>query len=143
MIDVLRRQRGEVVLGQRSSSSSWRASPALPSPYRSSRTPRNSERPRHRARALTAREQIGAPAQLRQKLESACRSCPSTSYITAGRRVSGRASTARRARGGRWRSAGSGRDLAAIRAWAKENGHRVSDRDRVPDAVLEAYDAVH
>ncbi|KIC59975.1 histone-like nucleoid-structuring protein Lsr2 [Microbacterium hominis] len=37
----------------------------------------------------------------------------------------------------------SGRDLAAVRAWAAQNGHKVSDRGRVPASVLEAYDAAH
>jgi hypothetical protein len=30
-------------------------------------------------------------------------------------------------------------DLAAVRAWAREHGHQVSDRGRVPNAVLNAY----
>lgn len=34
-------------------------------------------------------------------------------------------------------------DLAAVRAWAAENGHEVSSRGRVPATVLEAYDAAH
>ena len=34
-------------------------------------------------------------------------------------------------------------DLDAVRAWARENGHEVSDRGRVPGAVLAAYDAAH
>jgi hypothetical protein len=29
---------------------------------------------------------------------------------------------------------------AAIRDWARENGHKVSDRGRIPTAVIEAYD---
>lgn len=33
------------------------------------------------------------------------------------------------------------RDLAAVRAWARDNGYEVSDRGRVPTSVLEAYDA--
>lgn len=64
-------------------------------------------------------------------------------YISAGRRVSTGAPAGRRARGSRRRATAGGRDLAAIRTWAKENGHRVSDRGRVPDAVLQAYDAAH
>lgn len=73
--------------------------------------------------------------EFRQKLEP---------YVSAGRRVStAGATTGRRARGGRRRSNADGRDLAAIRAWAKSNGHRVSDRGRVPDSVLQAYDAAH
>ena len=30
-------------------------------------------------------------------------------------------------------------DAAAIRAWARENGHEVSDRGRIPKTVVEAY----
>lgn len=62
-------------------------------------------------------------------------------YIEAGRTIAGnpaRATT--RPRSG----AKSGRaDLAAVRAWAKENGHNVSERGRIPAGVLEAYDAAH
>lgn len=58
-------------------------------------------------------------------------------YVSAARAVSGSR--------GRRRSSGASRagrrDLAAVRAWAKENGHKVSDRGRVPAAILEAYDA--
>lgn len=35
------------------------------------------------------------------------------------------------------------RDLAAIRGWAKDNGHKVSDRGRISQAVLDAYDAAN
>ncbi|MFJ3861794.1 histone-like nucleoid-structuring protein Lsr2 [Streptomyces sp. NPDC090085] len=41
---------------------------------------------------------------------------------------------------------GSGRtreELAAVRAWARENGHQVADAGIVPKRVLEAYDAAH
>lgn len=41
---------------------------------------------------------------------------------------------------------GSGRtreELAAIRTWARANGHQVADADMVRKAVLEAYDAAH
>ncbi|HEX7662143.1 MAG TPA: Lsr2 family protein [Pseudonocardiaceae bacterium] len=31
----------------------------------------------------------------------------------------------------------------AIRAWAKKNGHDVSDRGRIPSAVVEAFEAAH
>ncbi|GGU98579.1 Lsr2 family protein [Streptomyces albospinus] len=34
-------------------------------------------------------------------------------------------------------------DSAAIRAWAKEAGHEVSDRGRVPAEVREAYAKAH
>jgi hypothetical protein len=32
---------------------------------------------------------------------------------------------------------------AAIRTWARENGHDVSERGRIPKAVVEAYQAAH
>jgi hypothetical protein len=59
-------------------------------------------------------------------------------YIDAGRRVR---KTARRGAGG----PGAGRDgrrddLAQVRSWARSNGYDISDRGRVPAAVLEAYD---
>ncbi|MEU3434236.1 histone-like nucleoid-structuring protein Lsr2 [Streptomyces sp. NPDC006863] len=41
---------------------------------------------------------------------------------------------------------GSGRtreELAAVRAWARANGHQVADAGMVPKRVLEAYDAAH
>lgn len=34
-------------------------------------------------------------------------------------------------------------DLGAVRTWARENGHEVSDRGRVPAAVLDAYRSAH
>ncbi|MFC9231375.1 Lsr2 family protein [Streptomyces decoyicus] len=43
---------------------------------------------------------------------------------------------------GKRRSVGtaSNSDTAQIRAWAKENGHEVNDRGRVPAPVREAYE---
>ncbi|EGJ72758.1 hypothetical protein STTU_p0145 (plasmid) [Streptomyces sp. Tu6071] len=41
---------------------------------------------------------------------------------------------------------GSGRtreELAAVRAWARENGHQVADTGIVPKRVLQAYDTAH
>jgi hypothetical protein len=32
-------------------------------------------------------------------------------------------------------------DLAAIRAWARRNGHEISQRGRIPAAVRDAFDA--
>jgi len=57
-------------------------------------------------------------------------------YIAAGRKTGGRTSS--RGRGAAATS--SGTDTAAIRAWAKENGHDVNDRGRVPANVREAYE---
>ncbi|MEG3614572.1 Lsr2 family protein [Isoptericola haloaureus] len=33
--------------------------------------------------------------------------------------------------------------LQKIREWARENGHEVNDRGRIPARVLEAYEAAH
>ena len=54
-------------------------------------------------------------------------------------------SAARKVRTTRARAASAARsvrrnDLADVRAWAKAHGHEVSDRGRVPAAVLDAYD---
>jgi hypothetical protein len=34
-------------------------------------------------------------------------------------------------------------NLAAVRSWAKSNGHQVSDRGRISAAVQHAYEAAH
>ncbi len=34
-------------------------------------------------------------------------------------------------------------DMAAVRNWAKSNGHPVSDRGRISATVQQAYDAAH
>jgi hypothetical protein len=57
-------------------------------------------------------------------------------------RSSGRGRTSGAAGSGRSSSAG-GRDLAAVRAWANEQGMAVSERGRLSKNVLEAYDAAH
>ncbi|MYR14814.1 hypothetical protein GTY62_30280 [Streptomyces sp. SID724] len=44
------------------------------------------------------------------------------------------------------RTGGSGRsreELAAIRSWAKANGHQVADQGMVPKRIQEAYDTAH
>jgi hypothetical protein len=33
--------------------------------------------------------------------------------------------------------------LSAVRAWARQNGHQVSDRGRIPASVQAAYDKAH
>ncbi len=59
-------------------------------------------------------------------------------YISAGRVVA--AASASKARPA---APAAVRDLVAVRAWARENGHTVSDRGRVPATILQAYDAAH
>lgn len=62
-------------------------------------------------------------------------------YIGAARSVSTRSSAGNG--GGRPRRRTGQQDYTAIRAWAKENGHSVSERGRIPASVLEAYEAAH
>lgn len=62
-------------------------------------------------------------------------------FISAGRAVGSAGAGARRPV--RARGAGSTRDLAAVRAWAEQNGHQVNSRGRIPANVLEAYDAAN
>jgi hypothetical protein len=52
----------------------------------------------------------------------------------------------RRVTGGRRRRTRSGRSRernSDIREWARGRGHHVSDRGRIPDSVIAAYDAAH
>src|SRR3954447_25062185 len=64
-------------------------------------------------------------------------------FVDAARRVGGGPSrSAARASG----SPAARRDpdrTRAIRVWAAENGHRVSERGPIPDTVITAYEASH
>lgn len=55
-------------------------------------------------------------------------------FIAAGRKSQGS-----QAPSGRSRS--SKRDVDAIRVWARENGHEISDRGRIPLEIERAYNA--
>jgi hypothetical protein len=68
-------------------------------------------------------------------------------FIEHGRKAGGRS-------GGRGRTRGqapmteaparsSREETHAIREWARQNGHQLSDRGRIPKSVLEAYRAAH
>ncbi|MFC8230468.1 Lsr2 family protein [Streptomyces sp. NPDC057287] len=59
-------------------------------------------------------------------------------YAKSGRRTGGRAATGRGK--GRAAVAGGNKDTAEIRRWARENGHNVNDRGRVPAEIREAYE---
>jgi len=61
-------------------------------------------------------------------------------YVGAARRVGPRSGGRRR---GRSRSSGDNGTAREVREWARENGHQVSDRGRVPGEVMEAYRAAH
>jgi Lsr2 len=68
-------------------------------------------------------------------------------FIEASRKPGGRGGASDRAqrRSGQQtekKSARSNREeTAAIRQWAREHGHQVSDRGRIPTSVLEAYES--
>ena len=69
-------------------------------------------------------------------------------YVAAARKTSARRSGARgadRAAGnaGVPRSGYNRDTLRSIREWAKQNGHNVSDRGRLPLTVLHAWEADH
>jgi hypothetical protein len=57
-------------------------------------------------------------------------------YVDAGRKLGRAKPTGRRASRGR-------QDTAAIRAWAREHGHALSERGRIPATVLQAYEAAN
>jgi hypothetical protein len=59
-------------------------------------------------------------------------------FIDSGRRVSSRQSTVRAPR-----NRTSRKDSSAIRAWASEQGLAVSERGRIPAAVVAQYEAAH
>ncbi|MEV4775515.1 Lsr2 family protein [Microbacterium sp. LTA6] len=61
-------------------------------------------------------------------------------YISAGRRAGG--SSSARSSSPRKR-AGRNPEVSAIRAWAKANGHTLSERGRIPAPIVEAYNAAH
>lgn len=61
-------------------------------------------------------------------------------YISAGRRA-GSAGTSRTS-APRKRPARNP-EVAAIRAWANENGHTLSERGRIPAPIVDAYHAAH
>jgi hypothetical protein len=57
-------------------------------------------------------------------------------YVGPARRTGGR-STSGRARG---RGRGRHNRTAEIRAWARDNGHKVNERGRVPGDIVAAYE---
>lgn len=62
-------------------------------------------------------------------------------YLEAGRRVPG---NGRKASGATTATSQQDRDRTkAIRQWAKEHGHNVSIRGRLPAGIIQAYDDAH
>ncbi|OAN38870.1 histone-like nucleoid-structuring protein Lsr2 [Microbacterium sp. H83] len=62
-------------------------------------------------------------------------------YISAGRRA-GSSGGAARSAASRKRPARNP-EVAAIRAWANDNGYTLSERGRIPAPVVDAYNAAH
>jgi hypothetical protein len=60
-------------------------------------------------------------------------------YIEAGRKHRADAGSARPRRGAAVRGPASGVDTAAVREWARDNGHEVSERGRVSKKIIDAY----
>ena len=60
-------------------------------------------------------------------------------YVDAGRKVRGVPARRRSVPTAK----AAPRDLAAVRAWAAQNGFAVSERGRIAAAVIEAYDAAN
>ncbi|MFE5309834.1 Lsr2 family protein [Isoptericola sp. NPDC056605] len=54
-----------------------------------------------------------------------------------------RKTTSRPVRGGTRGARTDREQLAKIRAWARANGHDVSDRGRIAASIMEAYEAAH
>ena len=62
-------------------------------------------------------------------------------YVASARRA-GRVRAAG-GRSGRATARADREQIQAVREWARRNGHKVSDRGRVPASVLDAYNAAH
>jgi len=60
-------------------------------------------------------------------------------YVGAARRGSGRSTSGR----GRGRGRARNNRTAEIRAWARDNGHKVNERGRIPGDIVAAYEKSH
>lgn len=66
-------------------------------------------------------------------------------WVGSARRAGGNRSSGRGSGTSRPRAAGSAdrERVQAIREWARNNGHTVSERGRLSSAVVDAYEAAH
>jgi hypothetical protein len=64
-----------------------------------------------------------------------------TPFIDAARKAGGRGRSQRQTPSTEKPARSSREETQAIREWARQNGHQVSDRGRIPKSVLEAYQA--
>ena len=78
--------------------------------------------------------EIDLTADNAKKLRSDLSSWVGHARRSGGRKNARRATTAGGARRG---------DLGAVREWARNNGHKVSDRGRISADILAAYDKAH
>jgi hypothetical protein len=62
-------------------------------------------------------------------------------YVGAARKTGGRGRAPRQTVIAQKSTRSSREETTAIREWARENGHAVSDRGRIPKSVIEAYAA--
>ena len=62
-------------------------------------------------------------------------------YVASARSISSARSGG--SSGSRPRRRAGQQDYSAIRAWAKDNDFKVSERGRIPASVVEAYEAAH
>ena len=87
---------------------------------------------------------IGALYDVKLTVDSATEAAAASPAATGGRRRGTRSVSSKpaRARGnGRTRARARGATVsnAELRSWARENGHAVSDRGRIPAAISAAY----
>ena len=61
-------------------------------------------------------------------------------FVAAARRSGGGGRRRQRGSSGTPRGGGDRERTANIRKWAREHGHQVADRGRIPSSVIEAYE---
>ncbi|MBV7249274.1 histone-like nucleoid-structuring protein Lsr2 [Streptomyces sp. MW-W600-10] len=92
------------------------------------------ERRRTEAAQREAEEKVAQAKAELERAQEALRTVKASTRTTSAGPISARTGS------------GSGRSrekLAAIRSWARENGHQVADQGMVPRRIQEAYDAAH
>lgn len=62
-------------------------------------------------------------------------------FIESARKVKGSSSRAHSAGGGGGRQ--SREQTRAVREWARQHGHSISERGRIPASILQAFDQAH
>jgi hypothetical protein len=65
------------------------------------------------------------------------------SYVGHARKVAGGRRAGRRSSGGSSNGTQDGASAKEIREWARDNGHEVPERGRIPSDVREAFEAAH